>query len=94
MSKFDNFNKINKIETAFEHQANRSYSEESDSEDILAGIAEEFSIKNDIQIKKKPQPSKSKLPKPTLQKESQFQPFSYKNLKNNYLYKPKGSEDE
>lgn len=72
VSKFNNFNKINKIETAFEHQANNSYSDESESDDILSGIAEEFSIKNDIQIKKKSPPNKTKLQKPAAQKESQF----------------------
>lgn len=33
--------------------------------------------------------------KPAVTKESgSFQPFSYKNLRNNYLYKPKGNEDD
>jgi hypothetical protein len=72
VSKFDNFNKINKISGAFEHQVNNSYSDESESNDILANIGEEFSIKNDIQIKKKALPSKNKLKKSTGQKESQF----------------------
>ncbi len=57
VSKFDNFNKINKISGAFEHQVNNSYSDESE---------------NDIQIKKKALPSKNKLKKSAGQKESQF----------------------
>ena len=38
--------------------------------------------------------SKIKPQQKPLTKESQLQPFSYKNLKNNYLYKPKGNEDD
>jgi len=104
VSKFDNFNNNNKMETAFEHQVNNSYSDEDD-ESILKVIAEEFSIKNDIAIPKKAGLVPNKMTtnnskpgaknKPAVTKESgAFQSFSYKNLRNNYLYKPKGNEDD
>ena len=55
-SKFDSFNKMNHIETAFEQQQSGMqglYGEdELDPEDILDPIIEEFSIKEDCQIKK------------------------------------------
>jgi hypothetical protein len=64
VSKFDNFNKINKIESAFEHHANNSYSDEDEKEDVLQTVAQEFSIKNDITVKKKNLANKLKPAKP------------------------------
>lgn len=89
VSKFDSFNRINKIESAFDQHANVSYSDEDESDDLLESVAAEFSIKADVAIKKKT--TANKLKKPAL-KDSQ--PFSYKSLKNNYLYKPTPSNPD
>ena len=96
VSKFESFNKLNHIETAFEQQqgANQGlYGEdEMDINDILDPIIDEFSIKEDCQIKKA-KPAKVQQRKVGGQTMSQQQfptnnnmpSFSYKNLKNNYL---------
>lgn len=57
VNKFDRFNKINSIEQAFEQQAGTvkamygDDSEELDQEDILGPIIDEFSIKEDVNLK-------------------------------------------
>jgi len=70
VSKFDSFNKINKMESAFEHQVNNSYSDEEEKEDVLQSVAAEFSIKSDIAIKKKALVNKLKISKPQPSKEA------------------------
>lgn len=46
--KFDSFNKLNKIETAFEQRVYMNYDDEDEKPDVLVEVAEEFSIKEDI----------------------------------------------
>ena len=69
VSKFDNFNKIIKIQTAFDQQMNNSYGEDLENEDILGPVADEFSIKTDITVKKKNPNNKLKKSQPTLSKQ-------------------------
>ena len=67
---------------------NNSYGDDLENQDILGPVADEFSIKTDITVKKKAQNNKLKKSQATLPKQDpQFQAFNYKNLKNNYLYK-------
>ena len=69
VSKFDNFNKINKIQTAFDQQMNNSYGEDLENEDILGPVADEFSIKTVITVKKNNPNNKLKKSQPTLSKQ-------------------------